>query len=67
MSSITEENWQAIRPTVRERSSYLFNNELLSDVHFVVKMSMNETEDDSLDLDPKKYCKMVIPAHKRWC
>ncbi|XP_068751655.1 BTB/POZ domain-containing protein 6-like [Montipora capricornis] len=61
-TDITNENWQEIRPTIRERSLYLFNNELLSDVHFVAELSLNET-DDSLEPDPKK-CKMAIPAHK---
>jgi len=31
-----EENWQMKRPTVAERISFIFNNELLSDVNFVV-------------------------------
>ncbi|XP_068751657.1 BTB/POZ domain-containing protein 6-like [Montipora capricornis] len=61
-TDITQENWQEIRPTIRERSSYLFNNELLSDVHFVAELSLNET-DDFLEADPKK-CKIAIPAHK---
>ena len=61
-TDITHESWQEIRPTIRERSSYLFNNELLSDVHFVAELSLNET-DDFLEPDPKK-CKMAIPAHK---
>jgi len=63
MSADTEVNWQTIRPTIRERSSYLFNNELLSDVNFVVEMTLDENDDDSLELNSKK-CKMVIPAHK---
>ena len=65
MSGVAEDNWQTIRPTIRERSSYLFNNELLSDVNFVVEMSLdgNDDDGDSLELDSKK-CKMVIPAHK---
>ncbi|KAH0617197.1 hypothetical protein JD844_029017 [Phrynosoma platyrhinos] len=29
-------NWQATKPTLQERFVFLFNNELLSDVHFVV-------------------------------
>lgn len=29
-------NWQAMKPTVRERFQYLHNNETLADVHFVV-------------------------------
>ncbi|XP_062816500.1 BTB/POZ domain-containing protein 2 isoform X2 [Anolis carolinensis] len=29
-------NWQATKPTVLERMAFLFNNEVLSDVHFVV-------------------------------
>lgn len=29
-------NWQATKTTVRERFTFLFNNEVLSDVHFLV-------------------------------
>lgn len=31
-----EYNWQAARTTVKERLGYMFNNETLSDVHFVL-------------------------------
>jgi len=50
-----EENWQTKISTVRERTTFVFNNELLSDVKFVVPAS-NESE--------SKKAKMVIPAHK---
>jgi len=29
-------NWQATKKTVQERFSFLFNNEILADVHFLV-------------------------------
>ncbi|KAG9339047.1 hypothetical protein JZ751_024242 [Albula glossodonta] len=29
-------NWQGLYPTIRERNSVMFNNELMADVHFVV-------------------------------
>lgn len=29
-------NWQATKPTVRERNGAMFNNELMSDISFVV-------------------------------
>ncbi|XP_032065050.1 BTB/POZ domain-containing protein 2 [Thamnophis elegans] len=32
----TAYNWQATKPTVQERFAFLFNNEVLSDVHFLV-------------------------------
>jgi len=50
-----EENWQTKITTVRERTTFVFNNELLSDVKFVVAAS---SESGS------KKAKMVIPAHK---
>lgn len=59
-NSVAGDNWQALRPTIRERSAYLFNNELLSDVNFVVKTSSSENNDR---ISIKK-CKMIIPAHK---
>lgn len=37
IKNVVGDNWQALRPTIRERSACLFNNELLSDVNFVVK------------------------------
>ena len=50
--SVVKENWQ--RPTIRERSTFMFNNNLFSDVKFVVqKASQGESE-----------TKQVIPAHK---
>ncbi|XP_028160266.1 BTB/POZ domain-containing protein 2-like isoform X2 [Ostrinia furnacalis] len=42
-------NWQATKTTVKERLSFLFNNEILSDVHFIVGKDSNQ---------------QVIPAHK---
>ncbi|KAL9980020.1 hypothetical protein ACROYT_G008551 [Oculina patagonica] len=48
-----EKNWQTTRPTIKERSKYMFNNDLFSDVKFVVPKAINESES-----------KQVIPAHK---
>lgn len=42
-------NWQATKTTVKERLSFLFNNEILCDVHFIVGKEANQ---------------QVIPAHK---
>ncbi|CAH2087284.1 unnamed protein product [Euphydryas editha] len=42
-------NWQATKTTVKERLSFLFNNEILSDVHFIVGKDANQ---------------QIIPAHK---
>ena len=48
-----EENWQTKLSTIAEKTAFIFNKELLSDVKFVVQMSTDES-------DSKK----VIPAHK---
>ena len=48
-----EENWQTKLPTLVERTTFIFNNELRSDVKFVVPVSTDESES-----------KKVIPAHK---
>ena len=48
-----EENWQAKLSTLVERTTFIFNNELLSDVKFVVQVSTEESES-----------KKEIPAHK---
>ena len=47
---MNDKNWQTTKPTIRERSKHMFNNDLFSDVKFVVRA---ETE-----------TKQVIPAHK---
>ena len=60
IKSVAGDNWQTLRPTIRERSAYLFNNELLSDVNFEVKTSSSENDDRC----GVKKSKMVIPAHK---
>ena len=51
-----DDNWQTKRPTISERTKFIFNNELLSDVKFVVPASLNESE----SLKSQK----SIPAHK---
>ena len=50
---VADENWQTTRPLISERTAFLFNNELLSDVKFVVP-----TWNDGSDF------KSTIPAHK---
>ena len=48
-----ETNWQTARPSVRERVKFLFNNDRLSDVKFVVRNG-----------DGKSESTQVIPAHR---
>ena len=48
-----EENWQMKLSTIKERTTVIFNNELLSDVKFVVPVSETESE-----------TRKTIPAHK---
>ena len=48
-----ETNWQTARPSVRERVKFLFNNDRLSDVKFVVRNG-----------DGKSKSTQVIPAHR---
>ena len=48
-----EVNWQTTRPTIRERTKFMFNNHLFSDVKFVARTSDGESES-----------KRAIPAHK---
>ena len=48
-----EEIWQTKLPTLVDRTTSIFNSELLSDVKFVVPVSTAESES-----------KKVIPAHK---
>ena len=49
----TPENWQTTRPTIRERTKFLLNNDRFSDVKFVIRDSNSESGS-----------KQVIPAHK---
>ena len=51
--AVIDENWQTKRSTIVERTTFIFNNQLLSDVKFVVPVSTGESES-----------KKVIPAHK---
>ena len=52
---MAEEYWQTARSTIRERSKFMFKNDLLSDVKFVVP-ACNATDGETED--------QVIPAHK---
>ena len=51
-----DDNWQTKRSTITERTKFIFNNELLSDVKFVVPASHNESEN--------RKSQKCIPAHK---
>ena len=51
--SVREENWQMTRPTIKERTKFVFNNDRFSDIKFVVRKMDGESES-----------KQVIPAHK---
>ena len=50
------ERWQSKCPTIRDRNTHIFNQDLLSDVKFLVPVS-NRTESESKRMK-------VIPAHK---
>ena len=52
--SVIEKNWQTTMPTIRERSKHMFNNDLFSDVKFVVGGGQNGQSES----------KQAIPAHK---
>ena len=54
--SVVKENWQTTRPTIRERSKFMFNNDLLSDMKFVVQKAKAA--------QGKSVSKQAIPAHK---
>ena len=51
---VIEKNWQTTKPTIRDRSKHMFNNDLFSDVKFVVRRRSNGESES----------KQVIPAHK---
>ena len=51
-----DDNWQTKRPTISERTKFIFNNELLSDVEFVAPASNRESE--------SRKSQKSIPAHK---
>ena len=51
-----DDNWQTKRPTITERTKFIFNNELLSDVKFVAPSSNIESE--------SRKSQKSIPAHK---
>lgn len=36
INATNDPNWQATRPTIRERNAAMFNNELMADIHFIV-------------------------------
>ncbi|XP_078344591.1 BTB/POZ domain-containing protein 6-B-like [Oculina patagonica] len=54
--AVFEEEWQKTKASIKDRSVFMFNNELLSDVSLVVRVTSDEGK-------PKK-SKMAIPAHK---
>lgn len=72
INATNDPNWQATRPTIRERNAAMFNNELMSDVHFIVG-SNGELKSNSGRKSRSIDCKSIhllignterIPAHK---
>ena len=57
VQSLVEKNWQTTQPTIKERCTYLFNNDVLSDVRLIVP-AVTSPESES------KKAKQVISAHK---
>ena len=53
MCEMADDHWQTKCLTIRERTTFIFNNELLSDVKFIVPVSNSESES-----------RKMIPAHK---
>ena len=53
MCEMADDHWQTKCLTIRERTTFIFNNELLSDVKFIVPVSISESESQKM-----------IPAHK---
>ena len=51
--AVADESWQTVRSSIKERVMFLLNKEILSDVKFVVPLSIGESES-----------KKVISAHK---
>ncbi|XP_068677733.1 BTB/POZ domain-containing protein 6-like [Montipora foliosa] len=51
--SAREEKWQSKKPTIRERTKFMFNNDLFSDVKFMIRNSDGGSES-----------KQAIPVHK---
>ena len=54
--NVVKESWQITRPTIRERSKFILNNDLFSDVKFIIGSTDGESE--------SKRTKQVISAHK---
>ncbi|XP_068760930.1 BTB/POZ domain-containing protein 2-like [Montipora capricornis] len=54
MATSVEENWQTKSSSISQRTKFVFNKELLSDVKFIVPVSNDKSEIES----------KVIPAHK---
>ena len=53
MCEMADDHWQTKCLTISERTRFIFNNELLSDVKFIVPTSNSESESQKM-----------IPAHK---
>lgn len=55
--AFVDESWQSKCPTIRDRTTHIFNQDILSDVKFLVPVS-NRAESES------KRVQVMIPAHK---
>ena len=70
----SSEDWQTTKGSVRDRTAFLFNNSLLSDIKFVVPDSQDQSKNDSKqdsqdqpDIDSRDVSDsrhVRVPAHK---
>ena len=57
VQSLVEDNWQTTKATIKERCTFLFNNDVMSDVKLIV-LAVTSAESEG------KKAKRVISAHK---
>ncbi|XP_049564500.1 BTB/POZ domain-containing protein 2 isoform X2 [Orcinus orca] len=55
-------NWQATKPTVKERFAFLFNNEVLCDVHFLVGKGLGAQRIPAHRINHPSICPSLHPT-----
>ncbi|XP_033710704.1 BTB/POZ domain-containing protein 2 isoform X2 [Tursiops truncatus] len=55
-------NWQATKPTVKERFAFLFNNEVLCDVHFLVGKGLGAQRIPAHRINHPSVCPSLHPT-----
>lgn len=66
-NSVSATNWQTMKPSIKERIKFMLNNDLFSDVKFLVFDEMNESKQASKQYQLTGLCFRLVVLYLKQC